>query len=117
MFRNYFKIALRNLIKNRGYSFINIGGLAVGLTSSILILLWVADEYSYDTFHTNHKNLHKLYQSQEWNLGHIGTSNSMPYPLKEVLPTKSSQVKYICMTNWGEGNMLQVGEKRMNKFG
>jgi predicted permease len=117
MLRNYFKIALRNLLKNKGYSLINIGGLAVGLASSILILLWVADEYSFDKFHTNYNSIYKLYQSQEWNMGHIGTGNSMPYPLKDELLAKSSQIKYACMTNWGEGNMLQVGEKRMNKLG
>jgi putative ABC transport system permease protein len=117
MFRNYFKIALRNLLKNRGYSFINIGGLAVGLASAMMIFLWIADEYSFDKFQTNYDNIYQLYQSQEWNMGHIGTGSSMPYPMKETLPTKASQVKYICLTNWGEGNMLQVGEKRMNKFG
>lgn len=117
MFRNYFKIALRNLIKNRGYSFINIGGLAVGLASALLIFLWIADEYSFDKFQTNYNRIYQLYQSQEWNMGHIGTGNSMPYPMKEVLPTKASQIQYICMTNWGEGNMVQVGENRMNKFG
>ncbi len=117
MFENYFKIALRNLLKNRGYSFINIGGLAVGLTSAMLIFLWIADEYSFDKFQTNYGNIYQLYQSQEWNMGHIGTAQSMPYPLKEMLPSKASQVHSICMTNWGEGNMLQVGEKRMNKFG
>lgn len=116
MFRNYFKIALRNLLKNRGYSFINIGGLAVGLASAMLIFLWIADEYSYDKFQTNYAKIYQLYQSQEWNMGHIGTAQSMPYPMKEVLPTKASQIKYICMTNWGEGNMIQVGEKRMNKM-
>jgi putative ABC transport system permease protein len=117
MFRNYFKIALRNLLKNRGYSFINIGGLAIGLASSILIFLWVADEYTYNTFHTHYNNLYKLYQSQEWNMGHIGTGPSMPYPMKEAAPAASSQIKYICMTNWGEGNMLQVGDKRLTKMG
>lgn len=116
MFRNYFKIALRNLLKNRGYSFINIGGLALGLASAMLIFLWIADEYSFDKFNKNYNNLYQLYQSQEWNMGHIGTGNSMPYPLKETLPSKASQVKHICMTNWGEGNMLQVGDKRMTKM-
>lgn len=48
MIRNYFKIALRSLMKNSVYSFINIGGLAIGIASSI-ILLWVANEYSFDT--------------------------------------------------------------------
>ncbi|HEY3430031.1 MAG TPA: ABC transporter permease, partial [Cyclobacteriaceae bacterium] len=116
MLRNYFKIAFRSLVKNPAYSFINIGGLAVGLASSILILLWVADEYSYDRFHENYGSIYKLYQSQQWAQG-IGTGNAMPYPMKEAIMARSSQIKHIVMTNWGEGNMLQVGEKRLNKFG
>jgi predicted permease len=117
MFKNYLIIAWRNLIRNRGYSFINIGGLAVGLASAILIFLWVADEYSYDKFHANYDNIYQLYQSSEWNMGHIGTSQSMPYPLRDALPTASSQIKHIATMNWGEGNLLQVGDKRLNEFG
>jgi hypothetical protein len=49
MLRNYFLVTLRTLLKNRLYSFINIAGLAIGITCSILIILWVADELSYDT--------------------------------------------------------------------
>jgi putative ABC transport system permease protein len=116
MLRNYIKIAFRSLIKNSAYSFINIGGLAIGLASSILILLWVVDEYSYDRFHQNYNSIYKLYQSQQWAQG-IGTGNAMPYPMKEAIMNKSSQIKSVVMTNWGEGNMLQVGEKRLNKFG
>lgn len=116
MFRNYLKIALRSLAKNQFYTIINIGGLAVGIASSILILLWVVDEYSFDKFHANYNRIYKLYQSQQWAQG-IGTGNAMPYPLKEVIGTKSSQIESVVMTNWGEGNMLQVGEKRLNKLG
>jgi len=116
MLRNYFKIAFRSLVKNPAYSFINIGGLAIGLASSILILLWVVDEYSYDRFHENYNSIYKLYQSQQWAQG-IGTGNAMPYPMKDAIMSKSSQIKSIVMTNWGEGNMLQVGDKRLNKYG
>lgn len=116
MLRNYIKIAFRSLVKNQTYSIINIGGLAIGLASSILIFLWVADEYSYDTFHVNYNNIYKVYNQAEWN-GHIGTGNSQPYPLKEALLAQSSGIKHVVMTNWGEGNMLQVGETRLNKYG
>ncbi|MDN4165048.1 ABC transporter permease [Cytophagales bacterium LB-30] len=116
MIKNYFKIALRNLLKNRIYSFINIFGLAVGLACSILIFLWVADEYSYDRFHSNIDNIYRLHASQTWVQG-IGTSSSMPYPLKDALKEKSSQIEHVAMTNWGEGNMLEVGDKRLNRFG
>jgi len=116
MFRNYFKIAIRNLTKNSVYSFINISGLSIGIASSVLILLWVADEYSYDTFHKNYNSIYKLYQSQEWQQG-IGTGIAMPYPLKEILKDRTNAIKHVVMTNWGEGNMLQVGEKHLNKMG
>ena len=116
MFKNYFKITLRSLLKKPAYSFINIGGLAIGIASSILILLWLADEYSFDRFHKNYTSIYKLYQSQQWAEG-ISTGNSMPYLLKDVIQEKSSQIKNVVMTNWGEGNLLQVGEKRLSKMG
>ena len=51
MFRNYLKLAIRNLLKHKAYSFINIAGLALGMACCILILLYVQDELSYDKFH------------------------------------------------------------------
>ena len=50
MIKNYFKIAWRNLIKNKAFSFLNISGLAIGMASAVLILLWVQNEISYDRF-------------------------------------------------------------------
>lgn len=116
MLKNYFKIALRNLQKNPVYAFINIAGLSIGIACSILIFLWVADEYAFDRFHKNYDRIYKVYMSQTWAQG-IGTGTSMPYPLKEAIKDKSSKVKHIAMTNWGEGNMLQAGDKRLNKLG
>jgi putative ABC transport system permease protein len=60
MLKNYLKIALRGLMRHKAYSFINIFGLAIGMASSILILLWVQNELSYDRFHTHAKQLYRL---------------------------------------------------------
>ncbi|NJM24937.1 MAG: ABC transporter permease [Bacteroidia bacterium] len=60
MIRNYLKIAIRNLLKQRVYSVINIVGLSVGLASCLLILLFVQDEFSYDKFHTNADRIFKI---------------------------------------------------------
>lgn len=60
MFKNYLKTAWRTLLRNRFYSIINIAGLALGLTVGILILLWIRDEYSYDSFHKNAPHIIKL---------------------------------------------------------
>ena len=60
MFRNYFKTAWRNLLKNKFYSAINIAGLSIGLAVGIMVLLWVQDELSYDSFHKNANNIYKI---------------------------------------------------------
>ena len=60
MFRNYFKIALRNLWKNKGFTAINIAGLAIGLASFILIALYVVDELSYDKFYPDAENIYRV---------------------------------------------------------
>lgn len=69
MIRNYFKTAWRNLVKNKFYSIINISGLTVGLAVGILILLWVQDEFSFDMFNKNERNIYKLENM-------VGTGNS-----------------------------------------
>ena len=58
MFLNYLKITIRNIQKHKAYSFINISGLAIGITCCLLIMLWVQDELSYDRFHVNSENLY-----------------------------------------------------------
>ncbi len=65
MIKNYLKIALRNIKKHKGYSFINIAGLAVGLTCCILILLWVQDELSYDRYHKNADRIYRITYAEE----------------------------------------------------
>jgi ABC-type antimicrobial peptide transport system permease subunit len=60
MFINYLKIALRNIKRHKGYSFINIVGLAVGMACCILIFLWVRDELSYDKFHKNVNDIYRV---------------------------------------------------------
>ncbi|MCP4724676.1 MAG: ABC transporter permease, partial [bacterium] len=53
MLKNYLKIAMRNIIRQKGYSLINIGGLSIGIACSLLLFIWVYDELSYDSFHDN----------------------------------------------------------------
>lgn len=60
MFKNYMTIAIRNLSRNKIYAFINIAGLSIGLACSMLIILYVKDEVSYDRFHPNVKNIYRV---------------------------------------------------------
>ncbi len=61
MFKNYFKIAWRNLIQGKAFSIINISGLAVGMAGAVLILLWLHNESSYDKFHEKKDRLYEVY--------------------------------------------------------
>ena len=60
MLKNYLKVALRNLLKHKVYSFINILGLAVGIAASVLISLYIFDELSYDRFHVNANRTYRV---------------------------------------------------------
>ena len=60
MFKNYFKIALRNLARNRGYSAINILGLALGVACCLLLALYIQDEVSYDKHHKRAEDIYRI---------------------------------------------------------
>ena len=77
MLKNYLKIAWRSLLKNKFYSLINISGLAVGLATGILLLLWVQNELSYDKFNKNYRQIYKLSEHFNSN-GHEMTWSSVP---------------------------------------
>jgi putative ABC transport system permease protein len=85
MFNNYLKIALRNIFKHKGYSLINIIGLAIGMACCLLILLYVNDELSYDRYHENADRIYRVIE--EVRLEGVGEeSSSMPFPTGDTLP-------------------------------
>ncbi|MGB3861634.1 MAG: ABC transporter permease, partial [Candidatus Aminicenantaceae bacterium] len=85
MFNNYLKIALRNIFKHKGYSLINIIGLAIGMACCLLILLYVQDELSYDRYHKNADRIYRVIE--EVRLEGVGEeSSSMPFPTGDTLP-------------------------------
>jgi putative ABC transport system permease protein len=91
MLLNYFKIAFRNLYRQKGYSFINIIGLSVGMAASILILLWVQDELSFDRFHKNTNNLYRVLT--EWRLnGEKLYFEITPAPLADLVKAEVPEV-------------------------
>ncbi len=117
MLTNYIKIAWRNLIRNKVYSFINIGGLAVGMAVAILIGLWIWDELTFDQYHENHDRIAQVYQSQTFN-GEIGTGPAIPRPLEMTLRTDYAEsFKYIVMSSWRFRSILSYGDKKLVKQG
>ena len=84
MIKNYLKIAWRNLIKNKVSSFINIGGLAVGMAVAMLIGLWIWDELSFNTYHKNYDRIGQVWQFVTFDKDKGKASyNVMPIPLAE----------------------------------
>ena len=116
MLKNYLLISFRTLYRNSFYSLINIVGLSVGIACSILILLWVADELSFDRFHQSYERTQKILVNQEFS-GKISTGHAGPYPLAAAIKSASAGVKHVVITNHGEGDVLAIGEKKVTKFG
>ena len=95
-FSNYFKIAVRNIKKHKGYSFINIMGLAVGIACAILIFMWVDDELSYDNFHSKSDRIYRLCSRITINgttLDQAQTPAILPPTLKQDFPEVEQTVK------------------------
>ena len=112
MFKNIFIVAIRNLIRNKLYSLTNIIGLSIGITCSILILLWVFDEISYDRFHSNGDRLYMVMVNTDFD-NSIHTWHSLPLPTWSVLPERNSNIVQTVIADRGEDHLLTVGEKKV----
>jgi putative ABC transport system permease protein len=114
MISNYLKIAWRNFWKNKGYSFINIIGLAMGLVCSILISLWIQNERSYDQFHKNGAQLYRVMANLNW--GTESTGPYVPAPLNEILKKDLPEIKYAATISDDE-ILLNAGNNRFKEKG
>ncbi len=91
MLRNYLIITVRNFVKNKLYSFINVCGLAVGLACTLFILLWVRDEVSFDRFHENANAIYRMNWDFKWNNSE-GLGPGTPPPLAAALVNEIPEV-------------------------
>ncbi len=115
MFGNYLKIALRYLTRQKGYSFINITGLAIGMACAIFILLWVQDELNYDGFHENKDNIFRvaaLFKEEGNEIYGSDTSAPVAPFLKNNYPEiqDSTTVNFGWLTG-NSRNIIKFGEK------
>lgn len=117
MIKNYLKIAWRNLMKNKGYSIINIGGLALGMAVTLIIGLWVHDELSHNDYFNKKDRIAQIFQSQTFN-GEIGTGPAIPRPLEFALREGyGDNFKHLVMASWTTPLYLGYGEKSLSKEG
>jgi putative ABC transport system permease protein len=111
MFYNYLKVALRNIARHKGYSFINIAGLAIGMACCILIMLWVQDELSFDRFHDNADRLYRVTES--WHYEDMTLySAETPVPLADAIKDGVPEVVHTTRFNIEGPQLIKYGDKK-----
>lgn len=112
MFHNFLKVAFRNLWKNKGFSFINIAGLAVGMASAVLILLWMQNEISYDDFHTRRDRIYEVWNRATFS-GALHSWNTTPKVLAAAMQRDLPEVEHAVRVDWAGNHLFSVGDKRL----
>jgi ABC-type antimicrobial peptide transport system permease subunit len=117
MLKNYFKVALRSLVKNKAHSSINIAGLSVGMAVALLIGLWIWDEVSYDTNFDHYKRIAQVMQTETHN-GKQNTGKGNVIPLAaELRSTYGSDFKYVVLSSWSFNSLVAAGDKKVHVQG
>ena len=115
MIRNHFLVAWRNILKSKGYSTINIVGLAIGMAVTLLIALWAVNEYSYDRFLPDYRQLYQVKVNFTGQHDGTTTQDAISLPLTDVLRKEIPGIKRVAEADWigNESSDLIVGEKKL----
>jgi putative ABC transport system permease protein len=117
MIKNYFRIALRGLVKNRIYSFINIMGLAIGMAVVMLIGLWIRDELNYNKDFANYERIVQVMLTQTHG-NDTRTNESVPQPLAADMRTRyGADFKKVSLASWNSLHIMVVGDKQLSRQG
>ena len=108
MFRNYFTIAVRSLLKNKAHAFINIFGLTLGITCCLLIGLFVYDEWTFDTFHSKAGRIYRAYVKEDWGENQQFFNTITPFPLGPALKNNLAEIEEISRLT-STGTQIKVG--------
>ena len=112
MLPNSLKIAFRSLWKNKGYTFLNVAGLALGMACSFLAALWAYDELTYDQFHENYGTIYQVGRNSERD-GAISTNKNTPYPLAEGLKQTYPDIALATRVEYPASRLLTAGGKKI----
>ena len=117
MLKNFLKVAIRNLKRDKVHSFINIAGLSVGMSVAIVIGLWVWDEWSFDRYNAHYDQIARVMQIAHVN-GEVFTGTETPFPLAEVLRSKyGGGFTQVVKGYGGRPHVLAFGEKMLKQSG
>jgi putative ABC transport system permease protein len=114
MFSNYLKVAIRNLLRQKGFSFINILGLALGITCTALIGMWVNDELSYDRFHQDYDRMYRVTATLPELKVHAAVSSApLALAIKNEIPEVAEAVRISDLKR----DLIQVGDVKFEEKG
>src|SRR5688572_22753959 len=117
MIYNYLKIGIRNLLRHKVFSLINIGGLALGMTCCILILLWVQDELSFDRFHKNAGQLVRVISVQHYPGADDLTTQSGTGMIVPSMEKELPEVERGIRLTWDQAELFSIGDKSFKAEG
>ncbi|HLT85964.1 MAG TPA: ABC transporter permease [Sphingobacterium sp.] len=116
MIKNFFKSTFRHLWKTKGYSFLNIFGLAVGITVAALIFLWVEDEVTRNDHFSNKKDIYIVKSKQKYD-GATNIFESTPGPMRDAIKSEIPGVKYASRMDWSSLFLFSVGDNNIYQRG
>ncbi|HWZ01970.1 MAG TPA: ABC transporter permease [Mucilaginibacter sp.] len=119
MFRNYLKIAFRNLKKDKQFTFLNVLGLSAGIACTLLIYLWVHDELSYDKLFANDSRIYQVMEHRK-NSGSQSLSDESSGLVSDALKAQDGAVEYaaaVAPADWFPKSTLTVGDKNIKASG
>lgn len=118
MIRNYLKIAVRSITRSKGYSIINIAGLAVGMSVTMLIGMWVHDEMSFNKYHQNYDRIGEIWQHENLNAKEINTIEGGARPLAlELKANYKDDFKHVVNMWWESAHTLSIGDQKVSQNG
>ncbi len=116
MLRNYIKTTFRNLWKHKGYSFLNIFGLSVGIACAALIFLWVEDEVTFNDYFANRETIYKVKDSQTYN-GETFVFDATPGPLAQGMKLEIPGIKTTARSGWTNDVLFSLNDKAIYEAG
>ncbi len=117
MFSIWLKTTFRNLLKHKGFTFINITGLAVGLTCALFIFLWVQDELSINQFHADVDRIWQVKEHQLYSNDVVFTTSSTPGLLAEAFRNEIPEVQHATVFTWEQQRLFGTGPSAIRRDG
>lgn len=116
MYKNLLKSTLRSLLKNKGFAYLNIIGLSIGIASAALIFLWVEDELTYNQYFKNRQHIYLIKNHQTYD-DKTFTFDPSPGPLGPALQSELPGIRHTARTSWSSKKLFSSGEKKINETG